>query len=189
MGGTRTSQERTGPPPEPGRGVVNPQAPEEGPPETTEHGTSQAERALELIAQAEDRWRRAAADLENFRKRCARELGQARENERARVAAAWLPVVDNLELALRHADLDNPASLLEGVNVVYDQAVGVLAGLGYRRYGDSGGRFDPHKHEVVSTVHDEEREPGTIIDVVRPGYGDGTHQLRPASVVVARRSE
>jgi molecular chaperone GrpE len=189
MGGTRTSHERTGDPPDTGREVVNSDPPEEGSTDTTEQRTNQAERATELIAQAEDRWRRAAADLENFRKRCARELSQARENERARVAAAWLPVVDNLELALKHADLNNPASLLEGVNVVYEQAVGVLAGLGYRRYGDTGRKFDPREHEVVSAVYDEEHEPGTIIDVVRPGYGDGTHQLRPASVVVVRRTE
>jgi molecular chaperone GrpE len=59
------------------------------------------------LAAMEDRWRRALADLDNFRKRTARELQRQREDERTRVAAEWLPVLDNLELALEHAKGDS----------------------------------------------------------------------------------
>jgi len=62
------------------------------------------EKAAQIrIAQLEDGWRRAAAELDNFRKRCARDLVRARQQERARTATGWLPVVDNLERALEHA--------------------------------------------------------------------------------------
>src|SRR6478672_4206141 len=58
------------------------------------------------VAELEDRWRRTVADLDNMRKRFAREREQLREAERARVAADWLPILDNLELALQHAGAD-----------------------------------------------------------------------------------
>ncbi len=90
----------------------------------------------------EDRWRRALADLDNLRKRHARELRRAGAAERAHVAAAFLPVVDNLELALAHADAD-PASIVDGVRAVRDQAVAVLARLGYPRHDETGVPFDP----------------------------------------------
>ena len=143
----------------------------------------------ELTAQeARDRWRRTAADLENTRKRAARELSQARERERAAVATQFLPVLDNLELALAHAEAD-PASIIDGVRAVLDQAVGVLARLGYERRDESGVPFDPAAHEVVTVVDDPDAIPGTVARVLRPGYGGAERQLRPVAVAVARRQE
>jgi molecular chaperone GrpE len=136
------------------------------------------------VAELEDRWKRAAADLDNFRKRAAREAAQQRADERSRVAAALLPVLDNLDLALDHADAD-PQTIIDGVRAVRDQAISVLAGLGYPRHDDTGEPFDPHRHEAVGVIEDPQAPPGTVVRVVRPGYGDGADQLRPASVVVA----
>src|SRR5689334_19999337 len=84
------------------------------------------------IAELEDAWRRTAAELDNFRKRCARDVLRGREHERAAVATRWLPVLDNLERALEHASSD-PGSVVEGVRAVLAQGVGVLADLGYPR--------------------------------------------------------
>jgi len=137
----------------------------------------------------EDRWRRAVADLDNARKRCARELDRVRADERARVASRWLSVLDNLELALSHARAD-PATIVSGVQAVRDEAVAVLNALGYPRRDESiyvGLPFDPAKHEVVTVVDDPDAAPGTVVDVLRPGYGDGEAQLRPAAVAVARQ--
>lgn len=144
------------------------------------------EEAREKAAEMEDRWRRAAAELDNFRKRAARESGQQRATERALVAARWLPVVDNLELALEHADAEEDA-LVEGIRAVRDQALAVLTGLGYPRFDDSGKPFDPGLHEAVGTTPTPEVPAGTIVHVVRPRYGDGTRVLRPAAVVVAAK--
>ena len=86
------------------------------------------------LREVEDRWRRALADLDNLRKRHARELEREAAAERARTAAAFLPVIDNLELALNHAAAD-PGAIVEGVRAVRDQAVNVLERLGYPRHG------------------------------------------------------
>ncbi|GAA1282457.1 protein GrpE [Planotetraspora silvatica] len=152
-----------------------------------------AETSAGTDARLEDlhnRWLRAVAELDNLRKRTARDIARQRLDERARVAAEWLPVIDNLELALRHADADaDPGAVIQGVRAVRDQAVAVLARLGFPRVEALGTRFDPARHEAVSTVEDLEAEPGTVVDVVRPGYGEGPDQLRPASVVVSTKAE
>ncbi|MFP5022158.1 nucleotide exchange factor GrpE [Pseudonocardia phyllosphaerae] len=138
------------------------------------------------VAELEGKWRTAAADLDNFRKRTARDAERSRELERAKVAREWLPVLDNLDIALQHAGSD-PTAIVEGVQAVRDQASGVLGRLGFpRREDEPGTAFDPARHEAVSTVPAAEgQEPNTIVQTVRTGYGDGDHQLRPPGVVVA----
>ena len=160
-------------------------------------GTADSERSVvelqhrigeleQQVHELEDRWRRALADLDNLRKRYERESARQRDRERVQVAAAWLPVLDHLELALEHAQAD-PASIVDGVRSVRDEAIAVLARLGFPRHGEPGEPFDPARHEAVSTVADPTAEPGTIVHVVRPGYGVGERLLRPAAVVVATR--
>jgi molecular chaperone GrpE len=151
-----------------------------------EQGNAPVDSDALTVEQLEDRWRRAAADLDNVRKRSAREIGAARANERAAVAAQFLPVLDNLELALAHADAD-PATILQGLRAVRDQAVAVLDRLGYGRREQAGVPFDPAAHEVVTVVEDPDAAPGTVVRVLRPGYGDTENQLRPAAVAVARQ--
>ncbi|MFF0885210.1 nucleotide exchange factor GrpE [Streptomyces sp. NPDC003456] len=138
------------------------------------------------LRELEDRWRRALADLDNLRKRHTRERERERTAERSRTAAAFLPVLDNLELALAHAGSD-PGAIVEGVRAVRDQGVNVLELLGYPRHAETGVTFDPARHEVVGVVQDPDVAPGTVVEVLRPGYGDGERQLRPASVTVAKR--
>jgi molecular chaperone GrpE len=163
----------------------------DGPPETAERESapepveSQPDTDTEL-AQLEDRWRRAVADLDNVRKRYARELDRERTSERSRVAGAWLPIVDNLERAIGHAAEQSDA-VVEGVRNILEEAVQVLEHLGYPRDTEAGVPFDPERHEVVGMVDHPDSEPGTVVEVVRPGYGEGSSQLRPAAVVVSRR--
>lgn len=140
----------------------------------------------DAVAVLEDRLRRALADLDNLRKRYARELERQREAEVSRVAGAWLPVLDNLDRALSHADAD-PSTIIEGVRAVRDQALAVLASLGFSRYDEVGVPFDPARHEVVNVIDDSEAEPGTVVQVLRPGYGTAERQLRPGAVTVAGR--
>jgi molecular chaperone GrpE len=140
------------------------------------------------VAELEDLWRRALADLDNLRKRAARDMQHVRADERARVAAEWLPVVDNLELALGHAQSD-PSAIVQGIEAVRDQALAVLSRLGFARRDDVGEQFDPVRHEAVSAVTDADATPGTVVHVVRPGYSDDESQLRPAAVVVAQRPD
>jgi molecular chaperone GrpE len=156
-------------------------------PDTTEEPAPPAEdqqNALAQVAEMEDRWRRTAAELDNYRKRTARESASQREDERARVLARWLPILDNLELALEHADAESDA-IIDGIRAVRDQALAVLAEFGYPRYDDQGEAFDPNRHEAIGTIASSDEKPGTVVHVVRPRYGDGGHVLRPAAVIVA----
>jgi molecular chaperone GrpE len=173
----QTSPERTPAP------QTTPRAPEAG-----EQEAAPTRRSPE-VEELADRWRRALADLDNLRKRYARELPRERETERSKVAAAFLPVVDNLELALAHAGADDPGAIVSGVRAVRDQAVEVLRSLGYPRYEETGVPFHPEQHEVVSVVDDPDATAGTVVQVLRPGYGEPGRQLRPAAVAVSRKQE
>ena len=137
------------------------------------------------LAKAEDQKLRALADLENLRKRGAALVDRAEADARTQVAWLWLPVVDNLERALEHAAAD-PRTIVEGIQAVRQQALGVLANLGFPRRDDTGATFDPARHEAIAVTHDPRVPPGTVVQVVRPGYGEPDHQLRPAQVVVAK---
>jgi len=153
----------------------------------TQRENGQSDKVAELAAQVatmDDRWRRAVADLENLRKRIAIEVDRERAYERNRAASALLPIVDNLDLALEHVAAD-PASLMQGLLAVRDQAVSALAALGFPRRDDLGTSFDPSRHEAVGSDPAADAAPGTVVAVVRPGYGEGDRQLRPAAVVVA----
>ena len=135
------------------------------------------------ITELEDQLRRIAADFDNLRKRFDREVGRERVAELERVAAAWLPVVDDLERALDHADAD-PASLRSGVRSIRDQAIATLRRLGYDRFEVVGEPFDPERHEAMGTIPSDE-PAGTVAVTVRPGYGTDDDILRPAGVMVS----
>ena len=162
--------------------------PDTGPSDTGLPGADLEARLADLqakLAKAEDQKLRALADLDNLRKRCAAQVDRAEADARTQVARQWLPVVDNLERALEHAAAD-PRTIVEGIQAVRQQALDVLASLGFPRRDDTGATFDPTRHEAVAATHDPRVPPGTIVQVVLPGYGEPDRQLRPAQVVVAK---
>jgi molecular chaperone GrpE len=173
----------------PGEGIPAQAGPAEPGTGSTEAASTEAGPAAALeqrIAELEDLRLRALADLDNMRKKCASQVSRAEAETRARVALAWLPVVDNLERALAHARAD-PGSIVDGVKAVRNQAVSVLAQLGYpRRDDDLGAEFDPARHEAIASRPDPAAPEGSVVEVVAPAYGEGERQLRPAQVVVAR---
>jgi molecular chaperone GrpE len=136
------------------------------------------------LAEAQDLRLRALAEMDNLRKRCAAQAWGAVDEARAQVARQWLPVIDDPECALEHSDAD-PAAIVEGIQAVRDEALGVLVRLGFARRDDTGVVFDPTRHHAVASKADPDAPAGTVVEVVRPAYGDGDHQLRPAQVVVA----
>ncbi len=137
----------------------------------------------EEMSTLEDRWKRAAADLANYRRRAERELVQQRQQERDDVLRDWLPVVDNLERALFHQDSLTLESLLAGIQAVRQQAVSVLDRYGVRRMQTVNDRFNPEQHEAIACVPGGPE--GLILDEVTPGYQIGKETLRPAQVIVA----
>jgi len=188
--GPQTTSDRSPGAPHPQTAEARPHPegePQGEPPPTQADG--QAAGPSELApAAAVDRWRRAAADLDNLRKRYAREATRERENERELVTSAFLPLLDTIDRALDHAEAD-PASIVEGIRTLREQALAVLSGLGYGRDDEPGVPFDPARHEVVAVVDADGAgtPPGSVATVVRPGYGAPGRQLRPAAVTVAQR--
>jgi molecular chaperone GrpE len=140
--------------------------------------------APEALLEMRDRWQRALADLENTRKRASRDIA----GERARVAAAWLPVLDNLELALQHAQAD-PVAIVSGVTAVREQALDVLRRLGFAPVDEVGQPFDPRLHEATEVVRTADAPPGTVVAVLRPGFVADDTVLRPAVVAVSAQDE
>jgi molecular chaperone GrpE len=138
------------------------------------------------LEEANDRVRRLAAEVENTRKRTAIQMDSNRRMARADTAAAWLPVLDNLERAVRAgADACESSAFLAGLEALRDQAVSVMRELGFERHSEVGVPFDPYRHEAVGVNDEADAEPGSVVEVVQPGYGDGERQLRPARVLVA----
>jgi molecular chaperone GrpE len=137
-----------------------------------------------------DRYLRAAADLENSRKRHKRELDDARFDAKLRVLKEILPVVDNLERAVEHAggDVDGDAKLkamVEGVQLVLRQFQTAFERLDVKPIEAEGQPFDPNLHEAISQL-ESDAAPGTVIQVLQRGYRAGDRLLRPALVVVAK---
>ncbi len=159
----------------------------DGAADAADRDSGEVERLRARVGELEDLWRRAAADLDNLRKRLTRELETQRRAQRAEVTGAWLPVLDDLERALQHAESD-PASVVEGVRSVRDRAVATLRDLGYPRRDDLGVPFDPARHSAVAVRADPGVPPGTVVEVHQPGYGDDENQLRPALVSVSART-
>jgi molecular chaperone GrpE len=142
------------------------------------------ERAAQTeLAAMEDRYRRAVADLENYRKRSSRELDRRVTERGDALLRDWLEVVDSVERAVA-ADPDGV--LGEGLAALLGQMEAVLARHGVRRTDDVGRPFDPEQHEAVGVRETDAAPDRTVIEVLRSGYAADGRVLRPAQVVVAR---
>jgi molecular chaperone GrpE len=135
------------------------------------------------IAALEDRLKRALADLDNYRKRSAKEVDRRVAEGRERMLRDWLEAVDSIDRALQQ-DPDGPAA--DGLRAVLDQMESILARYGVSRSGEAGEPFDPERHEAIAVRDDGEGTDRTVTDVARSGYALGDRVLRPAQVVVSR---
>ena len=125
---------------------------------------------------------RTRAELENYRKRAAREAAQAGERAKANLVRELLPVLDNLERAIASAG-EGEQHLADGVRMVHAQLVAALEREGIQSFDPVGEEFDPECHEALSTR--EDGESGRVLDVVEKGYRLNGTVLRPARVVVS----
>jgi len=134
-----------------------------------------------------DKYLRAVADLENGRKRMRRELEDARTDTKIRVLKEMLPVVDNLERAIEHANQpQDGGAVVEGLKLVIRQFVHAFERLEVTPIEAEGQAFDPNLHEAISQQESDQHPPGTVTTVLQRGYKAGDRLLRPAMVVVAK---
>jgi molecular chaperone GrpE len=142
----------------------------------------------EPVPDYKDQWLRAAAELDNVRKRARRDVAAAESRGIAKLAKELLPALDNFERALAAAE-EQPENrdhhLTDGIRLVQTELLAALARVGIEPDSPKGQRFDPHRHEAVAQQPIDGAEPGTIVEVYSAGYTYGDDVLRPAKVVVA----
>jgi molecular chaperone GrpE len=152
-----------------------------------ENGSEAEQLAAELGRQRELHLR-ARADLDNFRKRSARDRPLISAQVKRDLVAALLPAIDALDLAIRHADEDaDLGGFLEGVRAARDSIESALAAQGVERI-PAEGSYDPELHNAQAVVPTAEHPDGAILEELRAGYRVGKLVARHTEVVVAKNS-
>jgi molecular chaperone GrpE len=139
--------------------------------------------AFEKLKEEHERFLRAAADLENYRKRAQREKEEVQRFGAERLLKDLLPVVDNLDRALAAAAPDDP--LAGGVKLVLKVLEEALARHGVKSFHALGETFDPRNHEAILTVPAGDHLPGTVVLEHGRGFTLNDRLVRPALVGVA----
>jgi molecular chaperone GrpE len=135
------------------------------------------------LADVHDRWVRAVADLENYRKRAQKEREEVQKFGVEKLVKDLLPVLDNLDRALAAAAVDDP--LVAGVKLVRGTFEQTLARQGVKGFSALGEPFDPARHEALMQVPTADAEPGTVVVEHARGFTLHERLLRPAMVGVA----
>ncbi len=163
--------------------------------ETPEIASSYDQEALSeleaLRAKADenyDNYLRAAAELDNVRKRAARDIENARRYALERFGKELLAVRDSLEMGIASAENASIESLLEGSEATLKVLGSTMQQFGIEEIDPLGEPFDPENHEAISMQPSDGAEPGSVMTVVQKGYSLNGRLLRPAMVIVASES-
>lgn len=156
--------------------------------EPAEAATAPAAAPREPDAEFRDRWLRAEAELQNFRKRARRDAEESARHAEERVMLELVHALDDLDRALAAArEAGAPDTWTGGVQLVANRIRESLGRHGVAELNPEGERFDPAFHEAMLEVDAADAEPGHIVQVITRGYRRGDRVVRPARVVVARR--
>jgi molecular chaperone GrpE len=143
--------------------------------------------ALAEVAKWKDQAYRHAAELDNFRKRMARETQEARQYANADLLRSLLPITDNFDMGLESARLENDKSIIYiGMNMVARQMQEFIKEQGATEVlPGPGAAFDPHQHEAISQEPSDEVAEGAVLRCARRGFKLKDRLLRAANVVVS----
>ena len=130
-----------------------------------------------------DRYKRVLAEFENYKKRSSKERETLYNSILGDVVGAFLPVVDNLENALKEETKDSEYK--KGIELVLKQFKDILKSKGVEEIASVGEKFDPSQHEAVSSIQDPEKGVQEIVQEYRKGYKIGSKVIRHSMVVVA----
>ena len=168
---------------------------EDGSAEAADDASAQVARLEDELSATKDKWLRAVADLENYKKRVKREMDEAVLRATQQLLSAFLPVMDNLERALEVAEpaannasddnAKNVQNLVLGIRMVKDEFLGALSRHGIEPVGAVGEPFDPSVHDALQQMDSPDHAPGVVIREFEKGYRMGERLLRPARVIVA----
>lgn len=165
--------------------TINEQIEEIETPEVNEVELTTEEQLEIEVAKWKDQAIRSAAELENYRKRVSRDLGEARKYGNKGLLGELLPVLDNFKMGLDAAAADESSMIYLGMKMVKTQLDEFLTNNGVKTHDPTGQKFDHNLHEAISQEETEEAEEGIILKTVRPGYTLHDKLLRAANVVVA----
>ena len=138
-----------------------------------------------------DKYLRLLAEQENTRKRLIKEKEELTEYAVQKVVLEFLQPIDHLEQALAYTDKmsHEVRHWCEGFKMILTQFKDLLNYHGIQEFHADGTPFDPHHHEAIEMVENEDVEPGTVIAEMRKGYKMGQRTIRPAKVKVSKRPE
>ena len=159
--------------------------------ETTQNSADSGANAAgqeDQLQQLNAKYLTALADIENLRKRYAREREEMALYGQTRLISALLPVIDNFQLALEAARKHHPEAkaVLDGFGLMVPQLLQVLQGAGVETIEPKAGDvFDPHSHESVGEAADEKIPHHAILSLQRTGYKLADRVLRPAMVMLS----
>ncbi|MBW2092157.1 MAG: nucleotide exchange factor GrpE [Deltaproteobacteria bacterium] len=138
----------------------------------------------------QDLYLRATAEQENLKKRLGREKDETIKFANESLIKELLPIVDNLERAINHAENkgENQEGMLEGIRMTYQSFMDILKKFGIQPIAAMGEKFNPQFHEAVMQEEDPDSEDGTVIREIQRGYFLKDRLIRPAMVVVSKRT-
>ncbi len=132
-------------------------------------------------------WQRERADFANYKRRIDRDQQSMSLNMKGEIIKRYLPVLDDLERALKARPTEGPAATWSnGIELIYRKLQNILEAEGVQRIPAETEEFNPTRHEAISHEDSPEHESGQVIEVVQQGYTLGDRVLRPALVRVAR---
>ena len=138
-----------------------------------------------------DQLLRVQAEFINYRKRIMKEFDQIRTMTKIEFIKSLLPIIDNFESAIEHSkELDKDTDdIVSGFYIIYEQLKHILVKEGIEVLNPMGEYFDPNYHEAIAMLEDSEFEEGQIVIVNQKGYIYKDTLMRPAKVIVAKKSE
>lgn len=145
----------------------------------------------ELNRRADDNWEkfvRAQAEIENMRKRNARDIEQARMYAVEKFVLEMLTVKDSLELGLEKADADKE-KLYEGMSLTLKLLNQIFEKFEVKEIVPKGEVFNPDEHQAMMMKPDSDNKPGTVLEVMQKGYSLSGRLIRPAMVSVAEKAD
>ncbi|MGB9839241.1 nucleotide exchange factor GrpE [Thermovenabulum sp.] len=148
---------------------------------------NQLEEKEKIIQDYKERWLRALADYDNFRKRMEKEIKEVNLYAGEQLIKDILPILDNFERALKSAENDLN-STIEGIKLIYNQLKNLLSKYGVAEIEAEGKPFDPYYHEAVMQVQNPEYDDNIVLEVLQKGYTFHSRVIRPCLVKVVKNN-
>lgn len=149
---------------------------------------SELAKSAASAAEFKDAALRAKADADNIRRRAAIDVDKAKKFALEKFANELLPVIDNMERGLAHADKENEAllPLIEGIELTAKSLESALEKFGVKAVNPEGEIFNPELHQAMSMIENAEVAPNTVIAVMQKGYELNGRLIRPAMVMISK---